>query len=115
MDYQPTSSYDDKHSSGFAIASLILGIIAIVTCCCLYTALPCGALAIIFALLSRGGEMSFSTNAKIGLILGSIGLLLVFAIYIFAIVFALISAGSLDQFLYEYEQQLQQYPYMGQF
>ena len=56
-------------------ASLILGVIAVISCTCLYLAVPCGALAIIFATLSRGGMMSYTSKAQIGMILGIIALI----------------------------------------
>ena len=67
MNQAPQRNYMDKRSTGLATASIALGIVSIVTFCCLYAALPCGALAIILGLLSRGGEMTFSTTGKIGL------------------------------------------------
>ena len=41
-------------------AALILGIISVVTCLILYISIPCGALAIMFAFLSRGGNYKMS-------------------------------------------------------
>ena len=73
MNQAPQRNYMDKRSTGLATASIALGIVSIVTFCCLYAALPCGALAIILGLLSRGGEMTFSTTGKIGIVLGIIG------------------------------------------
>ena len=64
------SPYKNKRSAGFATASLVLGILSLVTCCCIYSALPFGALAIIFALLSRGGEMTMDSRGMTGLGLG---------------------------------------------
>lgn len=64
MNQAPQRNYMDKRSTGLATASIALGIVSIVTFCCLYAALPCGALAIILGLLSRGGEMTFSTTGK---------------------------------------------------
>lgn len=64
MNQAPQRNYMDKRSTGLATASIALGIVSIVTFCCLYAALPCGALAIILGLLSRGGEMTFPPPAK---------------------------------------------------
>ena len=66
----------NKRSDSMALASLILGIIAIVTSGCIYLAIVCGALGIILALLSRGGEMTFTSKGIAGLTLSSIGLAL---------------------------------------
>jgi len=48
-------------SARMEAVSLILGSIALLSCTCLYLAVPCGALAIIFATLSRGGMMSYTS------------------------------------------------------
>lgn len=109
MDYQPIPHYEEKHSSGFATASIVLGIVAIVTFCCIYAAMPCGALSIIFALLSRGGERTFSGNAKIGLTLGIVGLSLCFLAYLCAVLLIVLTPGGIDAFMMEYERQMQDY------
>ena len=54
----------DRHSKHMENLSLIMGIIALSTFCLVYPALICGALGIVFALLSRGGETTFSGRAK---------------------------------------------------
>ena len=64
---QPVSG---NHSDRMEIAAMTLGIISIVSCTCLYLAIPCGALAIILASLSRGGQMRYGAKAQVGLILG---------------------------------------------
>ena len=48
-----TPPYENRRSPGMATASLVLGILSLATSFCLYFALPCGALGIILALLSR--------------------------------------------------------------
>ena len=62
---QPVSG---NHSDRMEIAAMTLGIISIVSCTCLYLAIPCGALAIILASLSRGGQMRYGAKAQAGLI-----------------------------------------------
>lgn len=57
---QPVSG---NHSDRMEIAAMTLGIISIVSCTCLYLAIPCGALAIILASLSRGGQMRYGAKA----------------------------------------------------
>ena len=58
---QPVSG---NHSDRMEIAAMTLGIISIVSCTCLYLAIPCGALAIILASLSRGGQMSTAPKRR---------------------------------------------------
>lgn len=92
MDFHSSYQYhtpqeSKRRSKRMENAALILGVIAIATPCLVYPALICGALAIVFALLSRGGEHTLAPRAKIGLILGSIGLgiVLLMIIYTFAV------------------------------
>lgn len=53
--------------NGMSTASLVLGIIAMVLCCCFYFSIPLGALGIIFAILSKGSSRQMSGRAKTGL------------------------------------------------
>ena len=75
-----------RRSQRMENAALLLGVIGAATFCLVYPALICGSLAIVFALLSRGGERTL-TRAKIALILGAIalGIVLAMIIYTFAI------------------------------
>ncbi|MEG0214941.1 MAG: hypothetical protein RSF83_02145 [Hungatella sp.] len=62
-----------EENNSMAAASMILGILSLVlSCCCCMGWLP-GGLAILFACLSKV-DISYTQNAKIGLITGSIGL-----------------------------------------
>lgn len=107
MDFQQELHASDtpnqnKRSKNMAIASMILGIVALVTCCCIYSAMICGALGIILALLSRGGNDALEAQETAGLILSSIGLVLSVAIYIGIFVVTLRQYGGIDGFLQEY-------------
>ena len=79
--------YQNKSSDNMALASFILGIIAVITSGCIYLAIVCGSLGIILALLSRGGEMKLTSRGIAGLTLSSIGLALTFLIYTAAFLF----------------------------
>lgn len=79
MEYRETpnsnkNQYRNKRSSGMATASFVLGIASIVTSYCLYLAMPCGALGMILALLSRGGTRKLDNQATVGLVLSACGL-----------------------------------------
>lgn len=88
--YPPQPPYSDKRSQGMATAAIVLGIIALSLVCCPYASIPCGALAITFALLSRGGERTCSSRGRTGLILGILGLSLGILFTIFAFVYSFI-------------------------
>ena len=98
----PVRQVNTKRSQGMEVASLVLGIISISTCTCLYTGIICGALAVMFALLSRGGQMRLSPRAKAGGWLGIAGIAATGALYVFAYVFAISQYGSLANLLRAY-------------
>lgn len=85
-----------KEKKGFCIASLVLGIVALVFFCLWYISIPCGILAIIFGIL--GIKTVNKGMAIAGLITGSIGLvisvLIIIALFIFG--FAIGISETLD-------------------
>lgn len=103
----------NKRSEGMAIAAMVLGIIGTATGCCVYTGIGCGALAIILALLSRGGEMTLSPKAKAGLWLGIAGIVLGIFIYVIYFIFTILQFGSFENYMNEsmklYNDLLEQY------
>lgn len=81
--------------NGMALASLVMGILSLICCCCGYAGIGFGALGIIFALLSRKEE-PMCGQAKTGLILSIIGLsitVLVIIVVIFAEAASLFMGG----------------------
>ena len=105
MDYQTDSDNTQcsgKASSQMALASMILGIVCVITSGCIYLAVVCGALGIIFAFLSNGGSEHIPAQAKAGIALSSFGLILVIAIYTAAFAFIMLQYGGIDEFIQEY-------------
>lgn len=75
--------YDDNFSgnygvsrseTGFGLASAIVGLFSVITCCTGVTCIPLGALGILFALLSRKEDRRFPSSAFVGLIASVLGL-----------------------------------------
>ena len=100
MDYHNMdTSYIDKRSQSMAIASLVLGIAGLVMSCCIYPAIIFGSLAIIFALWSRGGEMTLSGYSKAGLILGIIGIVCGILFLIYGILVLFIQFGGIEGYM----------------
>lgn len=95
MDYQTHNT----RSNGLTIASLTMGILSLATSCFIYTAVPFGALAIIFALLSRGIEHDLDPKALAGLLLGIIGLIVAVVVFIAMFIYAINYYGGLDNLL----------------
>lgn len=83
-----------KEKKGFCIASMILGIVALIFFCIWYISIPCGILAIIFGIL--GVKTVDKGMAIAGLITGSIGLvissLIVMALFAFGFVLGITDA-----------------------
>ena len=111
MDFQdmafPKAPVPDRRSKAMALASVILGIVALVTCCCIYLSIVCGSLGIILALLSKGGELTMDTKGQIGLTLSSVGLGLTLFLYIGLFLVMLSQYGGIDGILQEYMRMYQ--------
>ncbi len=86
----------------FEMAAWALGVASIMSTLTFYGAYVLGALAIIFALLSRGGRMTMSRKAKRGVIFGIAGMLLTTVIFIAAFSFAIEEYGSIEGILREF-------------
>lgn len=86
----------------FEAASMMLAIGALVSCTCFYGAYIMGALAILFALLSRGGQMNMSSKAKFGLIVGIAAIILTTIVTIGAVYIAIEEFGSIENVLRQY-------------
>nr|WP_314460078.1 DUF4190 domain-containing protein [uncultured Clostridium sp.] len=80
-----------KKQNNMALASLIMGIIGIVTSCCCYGGLIFGSLGIVFALLSKT-EDHFEGNAMAGLITSIIALVLTVIVLIL-----FVALGMMDE------------------
>lgn len=104
----PPQSPRDRRSQSFGTASMILGIVGIATGCCAYPSIICGALAILFGLLSKGGTMTMTDKGKIGLGLGISSLVLGVLMLIFSFVSVIMTFGSLKNYMDSYMDLFQQ-------
>ena len=86
----------------FEAASIFLAIGALISCVFFYGAYIMGALAILFALLSRGGQMKMSSKARFGLILGIAAIVLSTVLTIGSVYIAIQEFGSIENVLREY-------------
>ena len=99
MDYR---IYPKKNTNNFEIAALVLSILSVTCCFCFYLSLPFGSLAIIFAILSKGGNTHMSGLAKAGFIVGIIGLFLSLLLIVYSIVYFFLNFQSMEEFLQYY-------------
>ena len=98
----PHTSYQKKHSESMALAAMVLGMISLTACSCIYLSVVCGALGIILALLSKGGECEMNARARTGLALSSAGLILSIIAYTVSFFILLSQYGGIDGLLQEY-------------
>ena len=101
MDHQFYRRTPDRHSKHMENLSLIMGISALSTFCVFYPALICGAHDIVFALLARGGETTFSGRAKLGRTLSSVALGIIVLLLIYSVVFANVYYGGIENMMRE--------------
>lgn len=96
-----TKQEPEKDRKGFAIASMVLGLVSIILFCVWFISIPCGILAIIF------GILAFSSSKKgmaiTGFITGGIGIFISFIIFVFLFSFGFIAgvANGLSEIDYD--------------
>lgn len=107
MDYQnyaPNYTPIDKRSHSMETAALILSIISIATCTCIYFSIPLGALAVIFASLSRGGETNYNSKSRLAFCLGLAGIIITTILYAVSLITLLYQYGSIEGIVNAYSQ-----------
>lgn len=109
FDQEPIRPHYTKHATGLSTAAFVIGIIALCTSCCLYIGLPGGALAILFAILSKGGETTMDSKATIGLWLGVLALVCTIVLYIAMFVISVNYLGGIDEFWEYYKRTYEMY------
>ena len=72
----PEPSAPETSHSGMETAAIILGILSLVGSACFYLSIPCAAIGILLALLSRGRKEHMSSRAKAGFCISAAGLVL---------------------------------------
>lgn len=100
----------NQNGHGFAIASLVLGILALLFTCCCAVNLIAGILAIVFAVVAKVKSGKMPIIAKVGLILAIVAIvlmLLLYGIYLYTVNEAIRNpegevGQKLDQFLRQY-------------
>ena len=106
----PFEGYQNKRNQTMGTASVILSVIALITPYFVYTTLILGPLAIILGLLSKGGEPTMETSGKIGVILGTISLVLLALILYASFSYLISQAGGWENFYNTYSDPSPLYP-----
>jgi len=86
-----------------------LGIIALATSPCILPSLIVGPIAIILGLLSRGGQDNLPPRAKMGVILGAVGLVAGIGIFAYEYYSLIQMYGSMEGIMEEYIRILNSY------
>ncbi len=108
------NGYPPKPKNGFATASLVVGIFALLSLCCFAFPLSIimGVGAVIFAVISKKGQPMYGT-AIAGMILGIIAVVLGIGEFIYFMALSTLvkdpaNAAIINEFMEQLEQQLQQ-------
>lgn len=101
--YEPSYNYQPytvpeppkKKRNGLGIASLVIGIISLISCCCWWLSILLGVVSIILGIVSLVQKEDTKGFAVVGIILGSIGIVLTVAL-VFTVVY-MYDSGMMDQ------------------
>lgn len=91
----------NKTKHGFAVASLVLGIVSVVLCCCTWVGVICGIVGLVLSILARKAGNT-ETICKAGLILSIVGLALSVILLIISLVFA--GSPQYQEFINKYKK-----------
>ena len=80
MDTENGYSYGYSRNP-MATGAVVFGVISLFTCLIFYISIPCGAMAVLLAILSRG-KNKLPGKSKTGIVCGAVGICLSFAITI---------------------------------
>lgn len=97
-------SLNQKEPVGFAVASMVLGIFAILCCCLAPVGLAVSILGLLFAILSYRQLHRFNGMALAGLIMSILGLVLT----AWSIIDSILNPMDMDEFMKMYEEMLNQ-------
>ena len=83
----------------FELSAFAFAIASVLSCTVIYTAYLFGGLAILFALLSRGAQMTFSPRAKKALFIAIGAIILSTVIFVISFIYLYQEYGSLEGIL----------------
>ena len=93
--FNPNNNFYNKRSRNMEVAALVLSIIAIASCSCIYVSIICGSLAMIFASMSSMAMTSFW--------IAFAAVVITLIIYIGSFAAMLHEYGSIEGILKEYQ------------
>ena len=99
----------DKRSMTMTTAAIVLSILSVCTICCIYVSFLLAILGIIFALLSNGGEMTMSRNARTACFVSMASIVLSVLLLISSFVTLIMQYDSIEQFWKVYMEMVESY------
>lgn len=110
MDFQSDNHFNEQYrppvrpQDVMQSAAIVLGVVAIVTTCCIYSSIIFGSLSIVLALLSRGDQKNLTPQGKVAVILSSIAIGLSVIATVCMFVITIHQYGSIENFINAYMQ-----------
>lgn len=89
---------EKKPWGGFAIASLVLGIISLLCCCLWYISLACGALSVVFAIIQKKRAGDMGGMALAGMVCGIVGAVIAILIFGYSLTLTLTNPDWIEDF-----------------
>lgn len=96
--YRPQTRPQDVMTT----TSIVLGVIAIATTCCIYASIICGSLSIILALLSRGQQKRLTPQGKLAVMTSTTAIVISVLATVMMFVMTIREYGSFENFLKAY-------------
>lgn len=90
-------------NNSLAMASFILGVMAVASICCIAGSYIFGSIAIVLAVLSRGSEKKFSSQSLAGIILSTAGMIISSVLIVVYIIQFFSLYNNTDEFLKDYQ------------
>lgn len=99
----------DRRSIPMTTAAVVFSVIAVSTVCCVYVSFLCGILGMIFALLSKGGELTMSQNAKTAFCISTAAVILTVLLLLGSVLTLILQYGSIEEFWKVYMEMVDAY------
>lgn len=110
MDYNtqpeqmPQQSYAGSSRSGFLIASVVCAVLALASSCVIFASMFFAGLSIVFAVLSKGGDVRLSMTGKTAVIVSAASLIFSVFLTVWSVVTVMSDPEMRQSFYEQYEE-----------
>lgn len=94
----------NKRCEAMEIAALVLAIISVVSCTCIYVSVICASLSMMFALLSKGGATSMSSRSVASFIISLCAMILTIVMFVSSYIILYSEHGSMKNIINSYSE-----------